>query len=111
MSHSKAVPARALVGKRIVNEWGIDLGRIEDVVINLQEGSIAYAVMSFKSAAGAQNKLFAVPWDSISFHPESGEFIFDIPRDVLEEAPGFDKNSPPEAADPAWATQVYGSAT
>ncbi len=111
MSYPKTMPARAMVGRRVVNEWGIDLGRIEDVAIDVEQGRVMYIALAFRSAGMTCSKLFAVPWDSLTFHPESGEFILDVPRDLLEEAAGFDDAHWPEIADVNWGMQVYTQAS
>jgi sporulation protein YlmC with PRC-barrel domain len=107
MIHAKAMPSRRVVGRKVVNEWGIDLGRIEELAVNTEDGRIAYAVLSFRSATGVADKLFAIPWEVLAYHAESDEFILDVPRDLLDQAPGFDRANWPEHADEAWATQVY----
>src|SRR5690606_30969906 len=107
MNRPKNLAAKSIIGRHIVNEWGIELGRIEDIVVDTERGRITYAVLSYRGSIGGGDKFFAVPWDSLTFHPESHEFILDIPRDLLEEAPGFDKSHWPETADPNWGTQVY----
>jgi sporulation protein YlmC with PRC-barrel domain len=110
MSRPNICAARSIVGKRVVNEWGIDLGRIEDVAIDLREGRVRYVAMQYRCSLGTESKLFAVPWESLTLHEETGEFILDVLRDLLEEIPGFDRNHWPESADPTWDTQVYISA-
>ena len=109
MSNPKILPARSIIGRHVVNEWGIELGRIEDMAIDADSGRISYVVLVYRGSLGGADKYFAIPWDSPTFHPGSQEFILDIPRDLLEDATGFDKQRWPEAADPSWATQVYSS--
>jgi sporulation protein YlmC with PRC-barrel domain len=107
MKNPKRLPVKSIVGRHIVNEWGIELGRIDDLAVDMESGRITYVVLSYRGSIGGGDKFFAVPWDSLTFHPESQEFILDIPRDLLEAAPGFDKRHWPDAADPDWSTQVY----
>lgn len=107
MQRPRNMPAKCIIGRHVVNDWGIELGRIEDLAVDTERGRIAYVVLSYRGTIGIEEKYFAVPWDSLTFHAESQEFILDIPRDDLEDAPGFAKNCWPEAADPNWAPQVY----
>jgi sporulation protein YlmC with PRC-barrel domain len=109
MSNLKSIPTRSIIGRHVVNEWGIELGRIEDLAIDADSGRINYVVLVYRGSVGGADKYFAIPWDSLTFHPESHEFILDVPRDLLEDATGFDKHRWPDVADPNWATQVYGS--
>ena len=68
------------------------MGKIEDLMIDVQEGRVAYAVLSFGGFLGMGDKLFAIPWQAFSLRPDERAFLLDIPRDVLEKAEGFDKD-------------------
>jgi len=45
----------------VVNHQGEDLGKIEELMIDLDRGRIAYAVLSFGGFLGIGDKLFAFP--------------------------------------------------
>jgi sporulation protein YlmC with PRC-barrel domain len=76
---------------RVVNTAGEDLGRIEELMIDLDSGRVAYAVMSFGGFLGMSDKLFAIPWQALKLRAHEHAFTLDIPRNVLEKAEGFDK--------------------
>ncbi len=77
---------------RVVNTAGEDLGRIEELMIDLQDGRVAYAVLSFGGFLGMADKLFAIPWQALTCRVHEHAFTLDIPKDVLERAEGFDKD-------------------
>ena len=56
--------ASALKGDKVVNRQGEDLGKIEELMIDLDRGRIAYAVLSFGGFLGMGDKLFAIPWQA-----------------------------------------------
>mgnify|MGYP000165099482 CR=1 FL=1 len=58
--------ADTLEGDRVVNLNGEDLGKITDIMLDVQRGRIAYAVMSVGGFLGIGDKLFAVPWSAMS---------------------------------------------
>lgn len=91
----------SLVGTRVVNLEGEDLGKIEEMMIDLEHGSIAYAVLSFGGLLGFGDKLFAVPWESLSLDQGNERMLLNVPRARLKEAKGFDKFDWPNVADPA----------
>jgi hypothetical protein len=70
-------------------------------------GRIAYAVLSFGGFLGIGNKLFAIPWDALKLDEENHEFILDIDRNTLENAPGFDKDNWPDMADPEFGSSIF----
>jgi len=71
---------------KVVNRAGEDLGKIEELMIDLQDGRVAYAVLSFGGFLGMGDKLFAIPWQALSLKPHEHAFLLDIPKDVLEKA-------------------------
>jgi len=99
--------ASTINGTKVKNIDGEDLGHIEDLMIDLDDGRISYAVLSFGGMMGMGNKLFAVPWHSLAVDTENELFIFNVTKEKLKNAPGFDKDNWPDMADPEWATNIY----
>ncbi len=60
--HARNVRLATLLNSRVRNSAGEDLGKIEDVVIDAETGSIRYAILSFNGVGGMGDKLFPVPW-------------------------------------------------
>ena len=98
----RVLSAGNLVGDRVRNSKGEDLGKIEEIMIDLPTGRVAYAVLSFGGFIGIGDKLFAVPWSALQVDEGKQELVLDIDRKVLESAPGFDKNDWPDMADPSF---------
>lgn len=89
------------------NPQGEDLGTIKDVVIDTNEGRVAYAVLSFGGLLGFGDKLFAVPWEALRHNATDDTFVLDIPKERLKNAPGFDKDNWPTTAERGWLTGMY----
>ncbi len=103
----ETLSATTMIGNKVRNTRGEDLGNIEDFMIDLSDGCIAYAVLSFGGVLGVGDKLFAVPWDALSLNQREKIFILDVDKDRLKNAPGFDKKNWPDMADRTWQTEVY----
>lgn len=99
--------ASTINGTPVVNEAGEDLGKIEDIMIDLTSGRIAYAVLSFGGLLGFGDKLFAIPWEALYVNTEEENILVDLDKEILENAPGFDKDNWPDHSDHAWLVQVY----
>ena len=56
----------SIKGDKVVNPAGEDLGKIEELMIDLENGRVAYAVLSFGGFLGMGDKLFAIPWRAFS---------------------------------------------
>jgi len=102
-----ALSATTLIGDDVRNSAGEDLGKIEDFMIDLDSGRIAYAVLSFGGFLGMGDKLFAIPWQSLEVDLDEKCFRFDVDKETLEKAPGFDKDNWPETQDYEIVTTVY----
>src|SRR5215831_17512659 len=107
-SHRQVLSASTLKGDNVVNPSGEDLGKIEDLMIDLEHGQVAYAVLSFGGFLGMGDKLFAIPWEALTIDTSEKRFVLNVNKELLERAPGFDKSNWPDMADPAWGVQLYG---
>src|SRR5262245_25714035 len=65
LRHSRVMPISTFIGYRVINPVGEDLGKIEDIVIDMDSRQIAYAVLSFGGFLGFGDKLFAIPWEAL----------------------------------------------
>jgi sporulation protein YlmC with PRC-barrel domain len=104
--YRRVLSAATLAGDTVRNSAGEDLGKVDEIMIDIPSGQIAYAVLSFGGVLGMGNKLFAVPWNALVVDEDEKCFILDIDKNRMENAPGFDKNNWPDMADTAWASQV-----
>ena len=101
------IKASNLKDTNVKNKANEDLGKIDDFVMHLDSGKIAYAVLSFGGVLGIGNKLFAVPWNALSMNINNNEFILDVPKEKLKSAPGFDKDNWPDMANPEWGENIH----
>lgn len=104
----KVYRSATLVGTPVRNPRDEDLGKIEEIVIDMDAGNVAYLVLSFGGILGMGGKLFAVPWDQVllKYAPGGMCFVLDVDREKLRNAPGFDKNNWPDMSHPDWAAQI-----
>ena len=103
----EVMTADTLQGDKVVNRKGEDLGKIEDIMIDVQRGSVAYAVMSCGGFLGLGDKLFAIPWSALTLDADRHCFVLDADKERFEKAPGFDKDRWPAMADGDWASRVH----
>jgi sporulation protein YlmC with PRC-barrel domain len=101
------VAASTLVGHPVVKSGGEKLGSVEEIMLDLKSGQIAYAVLSFSGFPGIGNKRFPVPWNALQMHLGEREFVLDMDLSTLEGAPNFDKDSWPDMADPAFGRILH----
>jgi sporulation protein YlmC with PRC-barrel domain len=105
--HINAFRIDKIIGSAVMNLDGKRIGTIDDLVIDIDTGNIMYAVLEFGGIMGIGDKLFAVPWHSLTSVPAEGIFIIDQSKAKLEKAPGFDKNNWPDVGDRTWGAGIY----
>ncbi len=107
LERPRVLSATTLKGDRVRSTAGQDLGKIEEFMIDLENGRVAYAVLSFGGLLGVGNKLFAIPWRALSLDTDRHEFALNVDKETLEKAPGFDKNDWPDMTDRAWGSRIH----
>ncbi len=99
--------ANTLLGNDVYNKDGEELGDIKEFMIDMASGKVAYAVLSFGGLLGMADKLFAVPWAALTLDTVNKRFTLNVPKDVLSDAPGFNKERWPVMSDKTWASGVH----
>lgn len=97
--------ANEIIGLGITNRQDEDLGSVDDIILDNQQGRIAYAVVSYGGILGIGEKQFAVPWQAFSVQEDT--LILDVAKDRLKDAPGFEKGELPDQADPMFHEQAH----
>src|SRR5664280_2991243 len=89
--------ADTLTGDKVVNLQKEDLGKIEHLMIDLESGRVAYAVLSFGGFLGMGDKLFAIPWSAftVQLFENDLRIVLNVDKEILKKAQGFDKSQLP----------------
>jgi sporulation protein YlmC with PRC-barrel domain len=101
-----------IIGLPVKNNKHEDLGKIDDLVVDMKTGEVRYAAIAYGGVAGIGSKLFAVPWQKLTFmfgepnKANSRHFMFDASKEQFENSPGFDSAHWPNVADPQWGASV-----
>jgi sporulation protein YlmC with PRC-barrel domain len=103
---SKLMDANVLIGGNVRNLQGEYLGSIKELVLNVQTGTIAYAVLSFGVRFSAPEKLFAIPWNFLKLDVDSKHFVLDIEKERFKDAPTFDWNNRSAMTDQPWIENI-----
>ena len=104
----RTLSSTTLVGDRVRNAQNEDLGKVEDLMIDLESGRVAYCVLSFGGFLGMGEKLFAVPWRALALDAENHAFVLNVSKERLKDAPGFDKDRWPDLSDTETRSRIYG---
>jgi len=120
VDYTQFLTASTIKGEKVINKDGEHLGKIEDLMIDLENRRVIYAILSIGGFLGIGDKHFAIPLEALSYRPNERAFLLDVSKDVLEEAEGFDKDYIPSNRNalasiythygykPYWQTGVLG---
>jgi sporulation protein YlmC with PRC-barrel domain len=98
--------ATTITGDEVCNLLDEELGTIQDLMLDVTEGKIRYAVLASGGFLGMGDRLFAVPWKALKQDKENHRFVLDVDAERLKNAPGFDKDHWPNMADATWNSSV-----
>jgi sporulation protein YlmC with PRC-barrel domain len=102
----KILTATSMIGDGIENLQGEHLGKIKDLMVDLQSGSITYVVIEYGGFLGMGEKLFALPFKAIQLDQVNRKFTLNIDQALFEKAPGFDKHHWPATNSHAYFQEV-----
>ena len=102
----RVLSASTLSGNSVRNTAGDNLGTIDEIMIDIPTGRVAYAVLSFGGFLGMGDKLFAVPWSALKVDEDEKCFILNVDKPTIEAAPGFDKDNWPNMSDITWGSEI-----
>jgi sporulation protein YlmC with PRC-barrel domain len=103
----RLMTADTLIGNQVVNHQGDTLGEIEDIMLDVPNGRIAYAVMVAGGFLGMGEKMFALPWSALTLDTTRKCFLLDADKQHIQNAPGFDRDHWPSQADRQWQAEVH----
>jgi sporulation protein YlmC with PRC-barrel domain len=96
-----------LFSYRVKSPQGENLGKIEEVMIDMEIKRLAYAVLSFGGFWGLGDKWVPVPWDALTFKADEKVLILNIDKEKLQKAPNFDRATLPELANRQWGAVIH----
>ncbi len=96
-----------IVGSEVVNVKGEKLGKIENLVVDIDSGRILYAVLESGGFLGIGDKLLPVPWESLAALPSEGIFFLNQSKEQMEKAPAFEKDKLPNMGDMQWGESIF----
>ena len=97
-------------GINVYAKDGKELGKIDELVIDLEGGCVEYAVLSVGGFLGVGDKYLAVPWPALVLNrtqDRDRHFVINIDASRLKTAPGFDKDKWPNFADRQFSSEVH----
>jgi len=99
--------ASELIGMNVKNRENEKIGEVKDLIVDLHSGRVAYAVVSSGGILGIGDKLVAVPARSFEYSEADKKLVLNVDKQILANAPRFEKDHWPDLSDVRWNTDVY----
>jgi len=96
--------AKGLIGMKICNQKNEYLGKVKDMVLDLESGRIAYVVLS---TGGIRPKYLALPPSALAPASDGKHLVLNADREKVLGAVGFKKNDWPNMATPSWGAEPF----
>lgn len=79
-----------IMGTKIKDSSGEEVGVIQNVMIDPQDGAITYIALCYANFIGKINRHFAIPRQCLKVkHSKTMSFYFEIDEEILLSAAGF----------------------
>jgi len=105
--HVRLARATTLLGLNVRSPEREELGKVEDLVIDLREGYIAYVILGRGGLLGVGKTLHAVPWTAMRIEPIERVAVLYIEKEKLDNAPPFEEGASQETASRKWLAGIY----
>jgi sporulation protein YlmC with PRC-barrel domain len=99
--------AKDVIGMKVKNVNNEDVGKVDNLMVNLSAGRIAYAILDPDASFNVGNNLFALPPDALTWNKDQKVLTSDVTREKMTSAPQFSKEQWQMLSDPSYGAKVY----
>lgn len=99
--------ANTLTGNDVYNPKDEKLGEIKEFMLDMSDGKVSYAVLSYGGFLTMGERLFAVPFKALQLDTKNKRFILNVEIEKIKNAPGFDTEHWPNMADETWIASIH----
>jgi sporulation protein YlmC with PRC-barrel domain len=107
VQHVRIARATTLQGLKVRNPQREELGEIEDVMIDVGEGHIAYLMLGTGGILGIGESIRAIPWQAMRVEPVERVVVLNIEREKFHHGPPLEEGAWRESASRRWLAGLY----
>lgn len=98
--------ANAIIGEKVINEQNEDVGKVQDLIINLESGQAPYAVIATSGFTGRSK--VAVPLNSLRFSEDGKSLVTSATKEQLHSASKTATGAWKSSSEAEWTRNVTG---
>jgi len=99
--------AKDLIGMKVKNVANEDLGKVDNLMVDLPAGRVVFAILNPDSGLNLGNNYYALPPNALTLSSDQKNLVSDVNKDKLASAPRFTKDQWQNLSDPSFASKVY----
>ena len=99
--------AKDLIGMKVKNAGNEELGKIDNLMLDLPAGRVAFAILNPDSSLNLGNNFYALPPKALTLSSDQRNLVSDLTKDKLSSAPYFAKDQWQNLSDASFASKVY----
>jgi len=108
MEYKNVLKADDLIGMKLKNSSGAELGKVDTLAVDLSQGHIVYVILSPDSILNLLGSQYlALPPSSLMASTDRKALTTDLTKEKLAGAPYFAKDNWGNLSNRTWASQVY----
>jgi len=85
--HTTAIRAKKVLGTKVEDTSGRNIGSVEDVILDKQSNNIMFAVIGFGGFLGMAEKYHPLPWSALNYDEDRGSYVVNYTKEQLQAAP------------------------
>lgn len=106
-SSNPLISSERVEGTRVFNAEGDKLGSVDCLMLDKQQGKVAYAVMSFGGFLGIGEMRHPLPWQTLTYDEDKEGYVVDLSKDQLERAPTLEAGNYDRLKDRTFGASIY----
>ena len=99
--------AKDVIGMKVKNVGNEDLGKIDNLMLDLPAGRVVFAILNPDSSLNLGNNFYALPPNALTLSSDQKNLVSDLTKEKLASAPYFAKDQWQNLSDPSFASKVY----
>jgi len=85
--HTRAIRAKKVIGTKVRDASGSDIGKVEDIVLDKLSNEILFAVVGFGGVLGLGEKFHPIPWAVLNYDEDEDAYVVGMSKEQLKGAP------------------------
>ena len=101
---SNAVEAKQIIGMRVKNDQGKDIGEIDQLIVDPADGKISHVVLGRGGMLGVGEQKVVLPWSDVKIQPDANNrnrWLAMVDQSKINSAPRYERREGTPAASPS----------